>query len=123
MSGISPQPNEFFFGLRFFNKTPSSGRFADLLPAFQARFDLNISGDAHLFRTSTGKLFDAFLEALPAERQQHNCNCCRHFIGRYGGLVTIDQDGETHSVFWNADDFPDFYKLASDCLRNLLPRW
>ncbi len=47
-------------------------------------------------------LFDVFLDSfgLPAGRQVHNCNCCRHFLERFGGLVTISDDGVAVPFFW-----------------------
>ena len=46
-------------------------------------------------------LYDVFLANLPEERRQHyNCNCCRRFVNRYGGLVGLREDGTTIPVFW-----------------------
>jgi hypothetical protein len=52
------------------------------------------------------KLYDYFLSALPKEmRQQYNCNACRAFMRRYGGLVVIDDDnGELHPLLWDPAD-------------------
>lgn len=37
------------------------------------------------------KLWDTYLNAFPneQEKQEHNCNCCRTFIKRYGALVRL----------------------------------
>lgn len=55
-----------------------------------------------LFRTEGLGLFEVYLASLPSdERQHHNCNCCKAFLRKYGGLVAIDEFGNAHSVFWN----------------------
>lgn len=59
-----------------------------------------------LFTTDATGLFDVYLSAFPeSERQQHNCNCCRQFIERFGGLVTIDEMGSTFPAMWIARDY------------------
>jgi len=61
-----------------------------------------------MFETSVEDLFLIYLNAIPEDyRQYHNCHCCRRFINKFGGLVTIDETGETRSAFWSADDAPD----------------
>lgn len=53
-------------------------------------------------------LNDVYLAALPDEdqRRHHSCSCCRHFLNDFGGLVTIDKDGKTHSLFFDTETFP-----------------
>ena len=61
------------------------------------------------------QLWEAYLSGFPEgpERQYHNCNHCRHFIQRFGGLVTITDGGELVSAFWPLQRFlPDEYKAA-----------
>lgn len=61
----------------------------------------SLAADEPLFTTDAENLFDVYLSAFPAEEQQHyRCNCCRQFINRFGGLVTIDGNGATRPVFW-----------------------
>lgn len=63
-----------------------------------------------LFRTHATGLFDLYLSALPAEdRQYHNCNTCRSFFDRFGGLVTIQSDGSLVSAVWDMNDQPSAY--------------
>jgi hypothetical protein len=78
----------------------------------QANYDAHVNGNEPLFRVEVpkGKLFDAYLNSLPAEiRQQMNCSCCRSFLNRSGGLVRISTATETfgqlQSVLWR-DDAP-----------------
>lgn len=65
-----------------------------------------------LFTTNASNLYDIFLDNLPSEARQHyNCNACRHFVNRYGGLVTIDEEGYIYPVMWNLD-CPDIFLEA-----------
>jgi len=85
--------------------------------ALIARFAANTVENPPLFTTTASGLFDAFLDALPAERQHYTCNACRRFFDTYGGLVTIDGLGRTQPVFWNPDDVPGFFREAVSRLR------
>lgn len=69
------------------------------------------AGRGSLFLTDVGGLNDLYLDSLPAERQTHNCHACRHFIERYGNLVTVSDDGSLQSAMWAAE-VPDFYAPA-----------
>lgn len=70
-----------------------------------------------LFETAAADLFETYLAGIPAGRRQHyRCNCCRRFIERYGGLVTIGEDGNTESILWNVGDLPDFFRESAACL-------
>jgi hypothetical protein len=62
----------------------------------------NLFKDKPLFTTDSGDLFKIFLKSLPGGkiRQHYNCNSCRHFINKYGGLVHIDTDGVTIPAMW-----------------------
>lgn len=63
-----------------------------------------------LFCTNVEGMNMVYLDNLPAERQMHNCSCCRRFIETYGGLVTIDEKGLTHSAMWATESAPEFYR-------------
>ncbi len=68
--------------------------------------------DAKLFTTDAAEVWPAFLAGLPTGYQQeYTCNCCRHFVERYGSLVTIDAGGTQHPVFWDTEG-PEFYGAA-----------
>jgi hypothetical protein len=57
-------------------------------------------------------LFEIYLKNLPEmDRQHYNCNACKDFIRKYGGLVYINDQGVTQSAFWS-NDWP-MYFLAS----------
>lgn len=66
-----------------------------------------------LFKTNAQGLFDLYLANLPVEARQHyTCSACRHFIERFGGLVTIDENGIMASAIWEEDIAPPFFKAA-----------
>lgn len=53
-------------------------------------------------------LYGIFLANLPADRRQHyNCAACRRFVDRFGGLVTMDAEGNAAPLFWNAPTAPE----------------
>lgn len=73
-----------------------------LLVALRERALAATGAGAALFQTDAApRLFDAFLGALDEpERQHYNCRACRRFVERYGGLVTVADDGLLVPLFW-----------------------
>lgn len=70
-----------------------------------------------LFTTDATGLYELFLSAIPAHRSQHyQCRACRKFVERYGHLVTIGEDGRTHSLLWTGDR-GSFFREADRRLR------
>ena len=68
------------------------------------------------------ELWEAYLENLPEEgRFVYNCNACRHFIERYGNLVTIDDTGSVRSVLWS-HGVPNFFNAANAAMNNIILR-
>lgn len=46
-------------------------------------------------------VFKAYQSGFPEERRQVvNCNCCRHFLRKYGDLCTVGDDGQLQPLFW-----------------------
>jgi len=79
--------------------------------------------DGPLFTTDTEGLYDAFLEALPADRRAHyECRSCRSFVERFGGLVQIDAAGVAESAFWGTQFAPNFFDASIHALRRLVAR-
>ncbi len=77
----------------------------------------------NVFRTNVGDLFSVYLNAFPAKtRQFHNCNTCRDFINRYGGLVYVDDAGATHSAMWEGVEPPTGYKAAIAAMLSVIRR-
>lgn len=80
-----------------------------LLRSIRESFELATASNEPLFTTAIDNLYDIFLEHLPAEARQHyNCRACRHFVNRYGNLVTIDDEGYIHPVMWYGG-IPEFF--------------
>jgi hypothetical protein len=77
------------------------------LMELRTRFVMTVSGGKPLFTTDAKELFAEYLAHLPASvRQWHNCHACRRFIGRYGHLVIINEQGTTTSALWDVADAP-----------------
>ena len=77
-----------------------------------------------LFQTDADEnaLWSAYLSNLPEDRRQHyNCHCCRHFIQRFGGLVTIDETGRQRSALWSITT-PAFFFRSVEALCSLANR-
>lgn len=74
--------------------------YSNFLSQLQTNFNKHIGKP--LFTTDAEGLFEIYLSKFNDEavRQYHNCNCCRHMIETYGGLVTI-VGGKTVPVLWS----------------------
>jgi hypothetical protein len=81
---------------------------------------LDITNGRPVFRSgaSGATLWDIYLGSFPESvRQHYNCNACKSFIRRYGGLVYIDDDLEVKSAVWDPDKVATPYKTAVSRLR------
>lgn len=97
--------------------------YSSYIQRMSARVYKIIESGQPLFKTSTQDLFSVYLDTLPQEdRQYHNCSCCRHFINRFGGLVTISDDGVISSVMWEVEEAPAYYRAVVTALRNKVNR-
>lgn len=69
----------------------------------QVSFTKNLTLNRPIFQTDAD-LFPVYLDSFsdPAQRQFHNCSCCRGFLKRYGGLVTVAADGTVTPLMWAA---------------------
>jgi len=91
--------------------------FPGLLAAVQRRFAAHAEGP--LFFTEVTGLWPLFLEHIPAGlRQNYTCNACRHFVERYGSLVTIDDKGRLQSALWGEAPagFDAAFKLMAEAV-------
>lgn len=62
-------------------------------------------GRRPIFTTDVADLFDLYLQNVPPNsRQYHNCNTCRKFTEKYGGLVVIDDAGKLVPLVWDEHD-------------------
>lgn len=76
-----------------------------------------------LFRASISgdKLWETFLSSFESheifrdpESNEHNCNCCKNFIRRYGNIVSINKKGELRSIFTNLGDVGKYTNSANE---------
>lgn len=71
------------------------------------------NGTVPLLTTNATGLWEAYLAVFPeTERQYHNCNACRHFIERFGGLVTVVGKGRTSPAFFSEEDGPEYAAIV-----------
>lgn len=101
--------------------------YEEFLKTIQQQFNKAIKlGGKFLFSTSvdTNELFPLFLEKLPENARQHyNCRTCRHFVERFGNLVTISDAGQMDSVVWaKKEEVPEFFKDAVGAVRRKVLR-
>lgn len=76
-----------------------------------------VAADQPLFATNAEGLFDVYLAHLREGEQQHyRCHACRRFLDKYGGLVTISEDGITETVLWSPVGVPAFFWDANHAL-------
>lgn len=85
--------------------------YARLLALVRMRFDEATNG-RRLFRTDATGLYKMFIEGLRSEKRAHTCRTCERFIESYGGLVVIDEAGETRSALWDPTLVPSFYHFT-----------
>ena len=100
--------------------TDDSHDYLPFLHAHREHFSRTIEGVKALFTTDAADLFATFLANLPPDqRQHHTCQACRHFVERFGDLVTIDEAGHTTPAMWGAapgiysDAFAACYRLVA----------
>lgn len=77
---------------------------------------------SQLFQTNASpeSLWDAYLSGFPENRRQHyNCNSCRRFIQKYGGLVTINEQGQIDTPIWGGT-VPEFFHEVNEALRSVV---
>jgi hypothetical protein len=96
----------------------SNDRYEDFEFNVHEYFNNAIKKGQKLFQTNASDLFDTYLKHLPSNARQHyNCNECRHFINRFGGLVTIDNKGKITSALWDKDNTPSFFHESVTALQ------
>lgn len=79
------------------NTERPSDRYYDFDAITKSNFSIAAKTAQAIFTTDAKYLWDAYLLNIPPDARQHyNCNSCRHFIERYGGLVVISSNGEVH---------------------------
>ncbi|MEZ2656950.1 YfaP family protein [Aneurinibacillus aneurinilyticus] len=106
----------FSNNVKYDNSNDQYPQFSEVIKHHFSTFD-----NLPLFTTDAEGLFEVFLESLPHEARQHyTCSCCRHFVNRFGGLVSISEDGEVTSVMWDDHNTPDFFVEAVKMMKQIV---
>lgn len=88
-------------------------RYEDCLAGVRHTFHRAVSSARSLFTTQSPGLYEAYLDGAPrGARTSRTCRACQQFIERFGGLVTIDANGHTSSIFWAPETAPPAYETA-----------
>ncbi len=90
------------FATKTVAKPPADEKsYHQFLARMQATAHQLLLSDPLLFTTAVEGLWETYLAAITEpQRQTSNCNTCRDFIERFGGLVMIDDNGLQYSPFW-----------------------
>lgn len=60
------------------------------------------------------KLWAAYIDTVPGGRKgYYDCRCCRSFVEKYGGLVTVDEDGRTTTLLWRVTTADETHAFAT----------
>lgn len=82
------------------DERPNDG-YPSLLEFIADSWDAAIFHENPIFTTDAEDLYDIFLNKLPTDARQHyTCHACKDFVNRYGGLVTISDEGTIVPVMW-----------------------
>ncbi|MFD3447143.1 hypothetical protein ACFDTO_21330 [Microbacteriaceae bacterium 4G12] len=113
--------NELSINSAIENGKRINDRYPEFRESISNYFNLVLSKGVQLFTTDSEGLFEAYLDNLPKEARQHyTCSACRKFISKYGGLVTISDDGEMESAIWNEGAVPEFFDLSVKAMKNIV---
>lgn len=93
----------------------------EFLEVITNRFNSYISQGKKLFTTNATGLHEAYLNNIPVQdRQYYTCHACRHFIERFGGLVSINEYGEMESVIWEENNEIPFFNKSIKAMKKLI---
>lgn len=93
--------------------------YKDLLTVLQNRAG-SITQSLFTTDVDVAALWNTYLDNIPeANRQYYTCNLCRQFIQRFGGLVEIDGNGNTHSIMFDVEA-PAFFADAWHAMRRMV---
>ncbi|CAM0022817.1 hypothetical protein VPHD148_0084 [Vibrio phage D148] len=107
------------FGRKATYNAPESADF----DAFLAQLHDNIPLNAPLFLVNPiHDMWDEYLATFPCrDRQEYNCNCCKHFIRNYGNLVYIDTiTGQVKSAIWDSSKDYGYFNQTVRTMENLV---
>ena len=85
----------------------NSYNFLDFANLVRVHFNKITENNGYLFTTNVPKkdLWHSYLNGFGIigmeEQKHHNCNCCKDFITKFGGLVVITEDYKVKSALWS----------------------
>jgi len=81
-------------------------------------FQVDITGD---------ELWEHYLDSFPSgsnvlfrERTEHDCSCCKNFIRQVGGLISIDNKGNIHTIWDKVKNLSDRYRIVTKSMSTLV---
>ncbi len=103
------------------SESQDDDRYAEFLEGIQDHFDETIRSSPHLFTTGGSEaLWDIYIRNSPVETRAHRtCNACKNFITRFGGLVSIGENGKKTSAIW-PKTAPPLYAKAAKALKKFV---
>lgn len=106
------------------DSTMSDGTsYAAAAQVLQQTFNSNMAAyGPHLFSTGKKGLSSRFVTAFGENHQQHNCDCCRTFVRRYGHTVFIDDSGFIVPALWAPLEAPEGFGPAFADLERAIRR-
>lgn len=121
-NAVAPAPtNDGFGSLPRRTTVVEDMQYETMIMTMQRRVIESVAAGEKLFTTNSDSLFGAYLAGLPLDLlQYHLCSCCNSFLNRYGGLVTIDEEGRTHPLLWPEEPEFGVYNLSVDRMRHLV---
>ena len=101
----------------------SDAEYKRFLTTFEIRANTVLEATpAFTTSASPEAMWNKYLGSFPVgERQFHNCNSCKKFIQRFGGLVTIDKFGTATPLFWGIR-VPALYRRGFAVLNDLVSK-
>lgn len=75
-------------------------KFSKLKVLVQQEFEKFKTEQLYVVRLEHNELFDIYLSEIPEEvRQEYNCNNCKNFLNRFGGIVAIDENNKYRTLW------------------------
>jgi hypothetical protein len=97
--------------------------YAPFLRVVGAHFSERAGGTSALFTVDTEGLWETYLAAFgETDRQTYNCSACRQFVERFGGLITIEDDGTRTSAVWDAAKLDGMFTPVAQMMRAAVER-
>jgi len=97
--------------------------YPEFLELVKRNFNLAISCGERLFTTDASGLWEAYLDNLPSDSKQYfDCRACKHFIERFGGLVTISVKGNIKSAIWKEKEIPMFFIESVKAMKEIVQK-